>query len=448
MDSFLRHKSHKGYIRFLRSLPFPRYLDILSWLIIANTCISINQWSRFPLGNQWTDWLIDYSLLFIVVWYIIKNRNLLFSREYKLCTFYLIWSCLGFFFFFLIASNYWEYKQLFTGLLMTSLPCYAYLFREPRINCSVLHKWNIVMPFLFLFFFIWVCSSSCYFFLFPFILLYGCFLPVVPGKWKLIVCVMLVAFCLDFSTRSNIIKVVSTIAVCFAYSCRRIIPELIYRIVHWLFYISIPVLLGLAATGRFNILEDMSSSNEGKHMTVVGDEEQDLSDDTRTFIYIEVIQSAIDNNYILFGNTPARGNYSESFVAGEYAMNEDLTGKGERHANELVHLNIFTWLGLVGLILYSIIYLQSSYYAVFRSNSVYMKLIGCTIAFHWVYGWIEDYNSFTVQNIWLWMMIGMGLSSKFRKMEDKQFKRWFIMLFKNYSPSKSHRNITIVPADK
>ena len=434
MDSSLQQKSHKGYLRFLKSLPFARYTDVISWLVIANTCISINQWSHVPLGNQWTDWLIDFSLLSMLVWYIFRNRTLLFSREYILCTLYLMWACLGVFRGCMKASNYWEYKQLFSGILMTSLPCFAYLFREPRINYLVLKRWNYVMPILFIVFFIWVCSPGCYFYLLPFILLYGCFFAKLPGKWKLIVGIMLMAFCLDITARSNLIKVAITVATAVAFYLRRFIPNIVYKIVHWFLYLSIPVLLGLAATGRFNILEDMSSSNEGKHVTVVGDEEQDLSDDTRTFIYIEVIQSAIDNNYILFGNTPARGNYSESFVAGEYAMNEDLTGKGERHANELVHLNIFTWLGLVGLILYSIIYLQSSYYAVFRSNSVFLKLIGCTIAFHWVYGWIEDYNSFTVQNIWLWMMIGMGLSKKFRNMDDKKFSRWFIMLFKKCSP--------------
>lgn len=402
---------------------------MLSWLIIANTCISINQWLRFPLGNQWTDWLIDYSLLFMVVWYIIRNRALLFSKEYMFCTLYLIWACLGVLRGFLTASNYWEYKQLFSGILMVSLPCFTYLFREPRINYSVLHRWNIVMPFLFVLFFIWICNPGCYFFLLPFLLLYGCFFSVLPQKWRLIVGIMMIAFCLDLSARSNIIKVIVTIATAITFYLRRFIPNFTYKIVHWFLYLLIPVLLGLAATGRFNILEDMSSNNEGDYVTVVDNEEQDLAEDTRTFIYLEVIKSAIDNNYILFGNTPARGNYSEFFVDSEYAKYEDLTGKGERHYNELVHLNIFTWLGLLGIILYSIIYVQSSYYAVFRSNSVFMKLIGCTIAFHWAYGWIEDFNSFTVQNIWLWMMIGMGFSKKFRKMNDIQFCIWFHSLF-------------------
>lgn len=429
MDSFQHQKSHKGYIRFLRSLPFPRYLEAISWLVIANTCISINAWSRVPLGNQWSDWLIDYSLLFVMVWYIIKNRALLFTKEYRFCTLYLIWACFGVVRGFLTASNYWEYKQLFTGILMISLPCYTYLFREPRINYSVLHRWNLLMPVLFFIFFIWVCSPASYFYILPFILLYGSFFPIIPSKWKLIVGILLIAFCIDIFTRSNLIKVAFTFGICVVYSCRKIVPDFAYKVVSVFLYLLVPVLLGLAATGNFNILEDMSSSSEGKHVISKGDKDEDLAEDTRTFIYLEVIKSAIDNNYVLFGNTPARGNYSEFFVDSEYALYEDLAGKGERHYNELVHLNIFTWLGLVGLILYSIIYMQSSFYAVFHSRSVFMKLIGCTIAFHWAYGWIEDINTFTVQNIWLWMMIGMGFSKKFRNMSDIQFRLWFQSLF-------------------
>lgn len=423
--------SHRGYLKFLESLPFPKYLDILSWLVIANTCISVNQWSRVPLGNQWIVWLIDFPLLFLLIWYALKNRFLLFSRQYVFCSLYLLWACIGVVRGFFTASNYWEYKQLFTGILMTSLPYFAYLFREPRINYYILYRWNKVMPILFIIFFIWVCGPGYYFYLLPFVLLYGSFLPILPGKWKLIIGIILIAFCLDLSARSNLIKVAVTLATCIAYLFRKTIPYFAYKLVHWVLYLLAPLLLGLAISGSFNVLEEMSSKNEGQYVVSHGEDQEDLSGDTRTFIYVEVISSALNNNYVLFGNTPARGNYSEAFVAGDYALNEDLTGKGERHNNELVHLNIFTWLGIVGLILYSLIYLHSSYYAVYKSNSTFMKLIGCTIAFHWAYGWIEDFNSFTVQNIWLWMMIGMGYSKKFRMMDDKRFARWFTMLFIN-----------------
>lgn len=155
--------------------------------------------------------------------------------------------------------------------------------------------------------------------------------------------------------------------------------------------------------------------------------EEDLSADTRTFIYEEVISSAIRHNYIWFGRTPARGNDSMSF--GSYSAENLKTGKYERHSNEVCHPNIFTWLGLVGVILYSLIYLKSSYLAVYKSNNIYIKILGVFIAFRWAYGWVEDFNRFDIMNISLWMMIAMGFSEQFRDMTDRDFKIWIRSIF-------------------
>ena len=68
--------------------------------------------------------------------------------------------------------------------------------------------------------------------------------------------------------------------------------------------------------------------------------ESDLAADTRTFIYIEVLDSAIRNEYIVWGRTPARGNDSAAF--GSFSAEELKTNKYERHSNELLHLNLLT----------------------------------------------------------------------------------------------------------
>ena len=191
------------------------------------------------------------------------------------------------------------------------------------------------------------------------------------------------------------------------------------------------VLLFLGLTGTFNIFEGLSLKNEGKYeitRTVDGKNvTDDLSADTRTFIYKEVISSAIKHDYVLWGRTPARGNDSVFF--GRFSAEELGTGKFERHSNELCHTNVFTWLGLVGLILYSCIYLRSSYLAVFKSNSIYMKFLGCFIAFRWAYGWVEDFNRFDIMNVSLWMMIAMGISIRFRSMSNRDFYLWVLSIF-------------------
>lgn len=166
--------------------------------------------------------------------------------------------------------------------------------------------------------------------------------------------------------------------------------------------------------------------------------EDDLSADTRTFIYIEVIKSALQHNYVIGGRTPARGNDSMAF--GALNAEELKTGKYERHSNELCHTNIFTWLGLIGVVLYSLIYLRSSYLAVYKSNNIYIKFLGCFIAFRWAYGWIEDINRFDIANISLWMMIAMGLSVQFRNMNNKEFANFIKKIFVKETCQSLHYN--------
>jgi hypothetical protein len=59
-----------------------------------------------------------------------------------------------------------------------------------------------------------------------------------------------------------------------------------------------------------------------------------------------------------------------------------------------------------------------------------MKLMGVYIAFRFAYGWVEDINRFDIMNISLWMIIGMGFSEQFRKMNNLQFKLWVKSIFK------------------
>lgn len=127
------------------------------------------------------------------------------------------------------------------------------------------------------------------------------------------------------------------------------------------------------------------------------------------------------------GRTPARGNDSVTF--GEFNAEELKTGKFERHSNEVCFPNIFTWLGLIGMILYCLIYLKSSYLALYKSNNLFMKLIGVYIAFRFLFGWIEDFNRFDISNIALWMVIAMGFSVEFRRMNNQEFILWVKSVF-------------------
>ena len=99
--------------------------------------------------------------------------------------------------------------------------------------------------------------------------------------------------------------------------------------------------------------------------------EEKLTQDSRTFLYKEVLLSAQKNNYWILGRTPARGNETDAFA--------HIIERGqrlERISNEASILNIFTWTGIIGVILFFLVFYKASWIAINQSRNIYSKLIG------------------------------------------------------------------------
>ena len=398
-------------------------LSALVLLITINAGLS---WSGIPFPTVFS-WIINFSTIYFLLQFkkLYKNRNMLLEAYFGWLLFETIRGAF-------IAENYWEWKQLITGFLSLSLPLFVYAFVQPYILQKVLFVWiKIAIPFFIVF--LPILSHGAYHFYLGPIFLLGCFIPILPPKWKIIIGGLLVTMLfIDWGARSQVIKSAVVLLIALGIYYRHWISINILRTVHWICYAAPIMLLTLGISGTFNIFEDLAS-NEGKYVErkivdgkVVA---EDLSADTRTFLYQEVITSALKHHYVIWGRTPARGN--DSMLFGKYTAEELKTGKYERHSNEVCHPNVFTWLGLIGVILYSLIYLRSSYLAVYKSNNIYIKYLGCFIAFRWAYGWVEDFNSFDIANLSLWMIIAIGLSKYFRKMNNVEFRLWIRSIFDN-----------------
>ena len=74
---------------------------------------------------------------------------------------------------------------------------------------------------------------------------------------------------------------------------------------------------------------------------------------------LEVIESAIKNDYVLFGRTPANG--YDSIYFGEHLKYDLGTNKMQRFSSEVSIINIFTWNGLIGTLLYFLVFFISSF---------------------------------------------------------------------------------------
>lgn len=412
-------------------MPFFARKYALSFFVILASIITGIQWGNLPLANTTIVWLINFATVYCILIYKRYYFHPQNKNDYLILQLYLAWFFIGVIRGVFVAENYWDWKNLFVGTFALSLPLFIYAFSQPLVLKVTLSTWiRYALPFFFFFFFFFP-PGAYHFYLGP-VLLLSCFLPIVPIKWRyLFICLLTLMMIADLGARSQVIKAAMALTMSVVYFVGNYISDKILKFLHWFLYIIPIVFLVLGTMGVFNVFEEMNSDDEQYQQKTVKDGqvvEQNLSADTRTGLYEEVIVSAVKHNYIICGRTLARGNDSELF--GTYGAEVLKIGRYERYSNEVCFLNVFTWLGMIGVVLLSLIYLTSSYLAVFKSNNLYMKLMGIMIAFRWLYGWVEDSYSYSPMSIALWMMIAMGFSLDFRKMSNIQFELYIKSIFR------------------
>lgn len=396
----------------------PIFISLISIAEISN---------RLPFNtlifNLITIWLLKFILIINIIVYFKNKFHPTNHKDYIFVNIFIIWSIIGIVRGVWKAEDYWEWKQFFICMFNSLLPILCYIFYSPHILKKTLQLWlKICIPIYFLIILWFVPIGVHHFFLGPAIIL-SLFIPIIPIKWKIILSsILIITIFGDLGGRSQVIKSLVVVIFIFAYIFRHLLSYKFFKILHASCYVIPIVLIYLGINGIYNIFNDEKTS------ATISSETSLTTEDTRTFIYQEVISSAIKNNYLIWGRTQARGNdtkaFSESFI--------DIKKTHiERSMNEVCHLNIFTWLGLIGIVLYSLIYFRSSYLAIYKSNNIFLKFIGVFIAFRWAYGWIEDINNFDAMSISIWMLISMGLSDYFRKMNNIEFKNWVLSIFKN-----------------
>ena len=375
-------------------------------------------------------WTISY---FIIILYFFSKTyyfEQLNEKNFLFIKIYLIWISICIVRGMFVAENYWDWKGLANNTMALLLPIVAYSATNKVIVQTILAFYvKYGLP-LFIVLMLLIRTDAYGFFLMPvsFLLL---FLPAlsIRQRFVLLFFTAIILFA-DLGARSNVIKFALPLIVLTIYFLRDKLSSKTLEGVRLLFIIAPFVFLTLGITGIFNVF-NMSDylgefktkglSNEGERI------ELDMSTDTRTFIYEEVIQSAVNNNYSFFGRTPARGNDSEVFgpTAFEY------TGRDERLENEVGILNVFTWTGIVGVFLYLLIFYRATYLAINRSENIYAKMLGVYVAFRWLYSWVEDINSFSVNYFMLWIMLGLCFSYSFRSMTNYEVTLWVRGIFDN-----------------
>ena len=402
------------------------YIPLLVLLISFD---SLRSMSRIYTGFFPLTYTLGFITVICIFWYKIFYFSPNNSKIYRIVFFYWLWLLISVIRGMNIVENPVEWRQLVVGSFSLIAPLYLYVFSTPETLHETLRLWVKFAFTAFAVLFLFIPTGGYHYYLGPLFLL-GCFWPIMPKGLKMIVLFLLFfMMTINLGDRSQVIKSGISLMIGVGFLLSKYIKPFMLSILHWFFYIVPIVLLYLGVTGIFNPFAYMAESADGKYLQqeLVEGHQEDYAADTRTFIYEEVVTSAVRHNYIWQGRTPARGN--DSWALGIFTAEDLKTGKYERHYNEVCHPNVFTWLGLIGIILYSLMYLISSFLALYKSNSIWMKFIGVYIAFRWAFGWIEDISEFDISCISLWMIIAMGFSESFRQMNNDQIQKWVLKVF-------------------
>lgn len=395
-----------------------RFLPFAILLVSVN---SVQAWSSLPIGNTVIWWAIQAIILIL----FLKVRHRSYSLwQINIFLYYLCFSAMyGAVFF---AEYYWDWKMLVSNLMIFSLPLAVYVYVRPKLLTITLRLWFRYSWIILLLLSPFLLSDAFGRYLVPYAFL-ALFLGVLDLKSILVVLIAyLVTVVIGIENRSDIIKFSVCIIIGIVGYIILKYPKYkgIIKILSVSFFIAPFVFFILGATGIFNIFKIGNDNNLAEKYTIKTKENGDVTmlSDTRTFLYVEEINSALKNNYWLLGHSIARGYSSISFGA-EIDQALDLK-RGERQGSETSILNVFNYFGIVGVVLYFLIFVYAAYKAIYKSRNLFIPIVGLYVSFRWLFAWIEDFSRFDLNYLFLWIMIGMCFSPIYRRMTNKQFYHW------------------------
>ena len=387
--------------------------NLLKFCMVALCVSSVAAYFVLPLGSTTIWWMIRIGIFTI----LFVNRDKAFRPlPIMLWMALLVVSCvLGCFY----CRDYWDWKQFINKIIAYTVCVAALTACQPDVLQKLLNYLYKYIWVLFLLLVLVMTSTGIGKFLIPFSFL-ALFYPLLnpKSKWSIWIALVL-TIVLGTDSRSDILKMLVCVLLGIFMTHQRFHRYM--KKWYWLFFVLPFVLFMLAANHTFNIFE------VGNNLIDVEESGSNLDlSDTRTLLYEEVIASALERHTVYFGVTPA-GTYRSEWLIRNMDFS-DIMGDihyGERGGTESSVLNVFLHFGVLGVIIYLLLFLSASYLAINKSNSIYMILIGFYVAFRFMMGWVEDIINLDVNMFLLWAMIGMCYSPAFREMTDEEFCDWF-----------------------
>lgn len=398
--------------KLYKSIPF---------LIAVIGVFSCQQWIEIPVSNQYLNWLCQASILGIFLFMGYRSRKM---PEYRMpwpIVLYLVMVIVSAAYGVIMSEGYWDYKLLISNFLAYSSGIGYYYFTQPSKVAVTLKVWMLfssvvvwlLLPFM---------NGECGKFLLPasFLLL---FISLFEKKTVALIVGMTIIVLISGSIgdRSSLLRFLFCLMIGVGVSFRRFVTRSMLIVIVSIELVLPFVFLLLGVTGVFNVFQigdsigandiEIENSNDG-----VGT----LGADTRTFIYLEEVTSAINHNYVIQGRSLARGYDSDFFL-----MSDDETmGRGERGSSEVSILNVFNYFGILGVLVFFILLLKAIIHAFKNSRNKFLLFVSVYLGFRWIWAFVEDTMGFNLNTICLWIALSMCFSPFFTRMSDAEFIKW------------------------
>lgn len=353
------------------------------------------------------------------------NKKYIDKKAYILVLSFITWQLIGFARACYYANGYWMWKSVVTQLLITLF----YIVILVSVNLKIVSDylklyWLFCIPLALLSLVSYHSIQQLNYMPYVFLLLCSVFIPIT---YRLLLLALLSLFFVSFEHRNDMGKLLVAISigifVTYFYSA---ISVKIIKVGRFVLLLAPIFLLSLGVSGIFNPFK-MEEYLRGDYTfsvtSINGTEKRDFKADTRTFIYKNVFYTLNKYDDLLVGRSPAFGDEGGTF--------EDnlMTGLKGRYGNEVGIMDIFLWYGLIGAILYFLIFVRASYLAVYRSRNRIAKGIGLYVTFLWVMSFIWEkplLETFFMTDL---IMLGFCLSKPFRYMTDNEIKLWVKSIF-------------------
>lgn len=402
-----------------------RYVPILIIMLVFSPIIF-----TYGIGkmSQMYDYMVYIFLSVFVFCYYWKNKKYL-SRQYKYITslyvlmiVYVVASCIKLTF---IPSSIYPFQRMNVMCSFLSVGTIFVLMDESIMIRTLKTWWKyvpiIVLPASILMDKFWLVDMLQMSFLF--LMLFTC---ISKNKRYLVFFMFIYMALYGISQRFDYLRIILPLVVFVFIKFHILLGRISSKILYGCLMLLPIVLFFFAQSGKFNVF-DMDSYIKGSYTSSSG---ENMKDDTRTILYEEAINSALDNNYLWYGRTPGYG-YDSKFVATREGTFYAESGVFPQRNSEVFAVNMFTWTGVIGLSSWFLFFSLFGYKVLNKARNRYIRALVVYVGFFWICDWISNYFVAPSSGyMLLFMVIAICSQSKYQLMSDFEIETFFKRIFR------------------